>query len=298
MKRENRKDDAISPVIGVMLMLVVTVVIAAVVVMFSTGLAGDTKTTPTAMFEVSNAVVSSAVGYQDVLAYVNLRHKGGDVIPLSELQITLETVGGSKSNAGIIHVFTASDVLNKIDLTEGRWEDGTVVDQQYQTHKQNLETKQTELVTFLESKFDKANVTKYSAVTSQYSNIDPLWGELESDLKAMGMSSKEIRNGVKKIVMSKEYALNGIAQVEGEGWTIEDGKVLGKYMGSTAYPLSVLGQAVPTESTVSTGEMIRAVIYDGHVDSEIYAGSTVKWTISYIPTNSIIAKGEFEVIAD
>ena len=53
MRKENRKDDAISPVVGVMLMLVVTIVIAAVVVMFSTGLAGDTKTTPTALFEVS-----------------------------------------------------------------------------------------------------------------------------------------------------------------------------------------------------------------------------------------------------
>ena len=42
MKRQKRNEDAASPVIGVMLMLVVTVVIAAVVVTFSTGLAGST----------------------------------------------------------------------------------------------------------------------------------------------------------------------------------------------------------------------------------------------------------------
>ena len=52
MRKEKTKEDAVSPVIGVMLLLVVTVVIAAVVVGFSTGLAGSTETTPTALFEV------------------------------------------------------------------------------------------------------------------------------------------------------------------------------------------------------------------------------------------------------
>ena len=48
MKRQKRNEDAASPVIGVMLMLVVTVVIAAVITAFATGMAGDsTSTTPT-----------------------------------------------------------------------------------------------------------------------------------------------------------------------------------------------------------------------------------------------------------
>ena len=297
MRRENRKDDAVSPVIGVMLMLVVTIVIAAVVVMFSTGLAGDTKTTPTAMFEVSNVEVSSSSGENEpLLAYVNFRHKGGDVIPLEDLQIQLESVGGQ--NSGLILRLEAEDVQNRIDLAGDGWVDGTVNNQYYQQQKQNLNTKQAELVTFLESKFDAANVTKYSAITSQYSNKDPLYGELETELKSMGMSSKEIRDGVKKIIQAKESALNGIAQVESEGWIIEDGVVIGKTGGGAAYPVSVLGQAVPTESTVSTGEIIHVVAFEGHLDSKIYAGTSVKWTISYIPTNSVIAKGEFEVIAD
>lgn len=297
MKRENRKDDAVSPVIGVMLMLVVTIVIAAVVVMFSTGLAGDTKTTPTAMFEVSNVEVSSSSGdYQPLLAYVNFRHKGGDVIPLEDLQIQFESVGGQ--NSGLILRLEAEDVQNRIDLAGDGWVDGTVNNQYYQQQKQNLETKQAELVTFLESKFDAANVTKYSAITSQYSNEDPLYGELETELKSMGMTSSDIRKGVKKIIQAKESALDGIAQVESEGWIIEDGVVIGKTGGGAAYPVSVLGQAVPTESTVSTGEIIHVVAFEGHLNSKIYAGTSVKWTISYIPTNSIIAKGEFEVIAD
>ena len=53
-----RRDDAVSPVIGVMLLLVVTVVIAAVVVTFGTGLAGDsTATTPMALYEADNMMM-------------------------------------------------------------------------------------------------------------------------------------------------------------------------------------------------------------------------------------------------
>ena len=41
-----KKEDAVSPVIGVMLMLVVTIVIAAVVAAFAGGIATDTEPTP------------------------------------------------------------------------------------------------------------------------------------------------------------------------------------------------------------------------------------------------------------
>ena len=52
MKRQKRNEDAASPVIGVMLMLVVTVVIAAVITAFATGMAGEsTATTPMALLE-------------------------------------------------------------------------------------------------------------------------------------------------------------------------------------------------------------------------------------------------------
>ena len=51
MKKSN-KDDAVSPVIGVMLMLVVTIVIAAVVAAFASGLGGDVESAPAAVFDV------------------------------------------------------------------------------------------------------------------------------------------------------------------------------------------------------------------------------------------------------
>ena len=110
MISKNKNEDAVSPVIGVMLMLVVTVVIAAVVVTFSTGLAGNTGTTPTALFEVSDA----QVGEGDILGYVNIRHKGGDVISLEEIQVTLESIGGS--NSGITQIFLATNSKESIDM--------------------------------------------------------------------------------------------------------------------------------------------------------------------------------------
>ena len=51
MKSE-RKEDAVSPVVGVMLMVVITVVIAAVITTFATGVATDAEAAPSAVFDV------------------------------------------------------------------------------------------------------------------------------------------------------------------------------------------------------------------------------------------------------
>ena len=47
-----KKEDAVSPVIGVMLMLVVTIVIAAVVAAFAGGLGSDVEMAPTAALNI------------------------------------------------------------------------------------------------------------------------------------------------------------------------------------------------------------------------------------------------------
>ena len=53
MNLTHKKDDAVSPVIGVMLMLVVTIVIAAVVAAFAGGLGSDVEMAPTAALDIS-----------------------------------------------------------------------------------------------------------------------------------------------------------------------------------------------------------------------------------------------------
>ena len=62
-----KKEDAVSPVIGVMLMLVVTIVIAAVVAAFAGGIATDTEPSPSVVLNADvyankNVVVQSLTG--------------------------------------------------------------------------------------------------------------------------------------------------------------------------------------------------------------------------------------------
>lgn len=292
MRRENRKDDAVSPVIGVMLMLVVTIVIAAVVVMFSTGLAGDTKTTPTAMFEVSGIEIRD-MGSSNELAYLNIRHKGGDVIPLSELQITLESIG--EQNSGITQILTTTDYKSRVDMSgDGTWEEPFgFMTSDYQAAKPALDNQLAEYKALLEDV--GLDSDKYGRVVNewtQYEDYSTINNHIIENYPDKYNKFSDLTYSI-----SQNYAF----MVEEEGWIIsENNEVLGMMSGgSAAYPITVLGQGLPTKSTVSTGEIIHVVPFNANdLNSRIYEGSSVKWTISYIPTNSVIAKGEFEVIAD
>ena len=114
MKHPAGKEDAVSPVIGVMLMIVVTVVIAAVVVMFSTGMAGDsTATTPMALFESSNQqVIDGNIEGTPVklLKTFDLVHKGGDEVEKEYIQVVIEP-SGTNSAYGIQLVRKANELI-------------------------------------------------------------------------------------------------------------------------------------------------------------------------------------------
>lgn len=75
--RTSRKEDAISPVIGVMLMLVVTVVVAAVVTAYAGGLSSMKKTTPPSV--TIEGTYSQANG-------MTITHKSGDPVALSQVE--------------------------------------------------------------------------------------------------------------------------------------------------------------------------------------------------------------------
>lgn len=83
--QKKNQDDAVSPVVGVMLMIVVTVVIAAVITVFATGVMGDeSSTTPVAMIDMSD--VASDGG---LLKSVEFVHKGGDVLLWENVEVSL-----------------------------------------------------------------------------------------------------------------------------------------------------------------------------------------------------------------
>lgn len=81
---DSGKESAVSPVIGVMLMLVVTIIIAAFVSVFSGSTFGATEVAPTASLDVS--IISNGGDNKD--QYVMLiKHLGGDSIASGDMQL-------------------------------------------------------------------------------------------------------------------------------------------------------------------------------------------------------------------
>lgn len=72
-------DRAVSPVVGVMLMLVVTIIIAAVVSAFSGGLAGGQKKIPQATMQADFSIIDG----------MTIRHAGGDALPMADIQFVI-----------------------------------------------------------------------------------------------------------------------------------------------------------------------------------------------------------------
>jgi len=103
---KNHKESAVSPVVGVMLMLVVTIIIAAVVSAFAGSTAQTTKQAPQAVIQGTLYVNGSSPNNLIVLT-----HKGGDELATAKVQILIKkgdefTMWGSQLSSG-------SNVLNK-----------------------------------------------------------------------------------------------------------------------------------------------------------------------------------------
>lgn len=103
MKKQTHKtaSDGVSPVVGVMLMLVVTIVIAAMVAAFAGSAAGDRAVTPQAAFDVSytaniidtnkeNSEPDYRAGYKPNNG-LSFRLVGGDPLSLENLAIQLKS---------------------------------------------------------------------------------------------------------------------------------------------------------------------------------------------------------------
>lgn len=94
-----QKDSAVSPVIGVMLMLVVTIVIAAFVATFAGGLFSTSEAAPVASIDVKILYNSGYSGNDCVMYIENL---GGDSIPTSDLRILTYYTSKTGSKAGTV----------------------------------------------------------------------------------------------------------------------------------------------------------------------------------------------------
>ena len=91
-----KSDDAVSPVVGVMLMIVITVVIAAVITTFATGVTSDAEAAPVAVLDVEIYEYYQALtdcGGPDF----HISHISGDPIDTKDITIQLSWEHNGKS---------------------------------------------------------------------------------------------------------------------------------------------------------------------------------------------------------
>ncbi|MDD1689966.1 MAG: type IV pilin N-terminal domain-containing protein [Methanoregula sp.] len=98
--------DAVSPVIGVMLMLVVVIIIAAVVSAFASGTMGNTAKPPSATIK---GIFSQSGGMQII-------HTGGDVLPTANLVFTVSNDASFGQALGTM----TTQVLDKKIITDSK----------------------------------------------------------------------------------------------------------------------------------------------------------------------------------
>ena len=81
-----RDDDAVSPVIGVILMVAITVILAAVIGTFVLGLTGTVKKPPQAQFTFDETGTN---------ANIDVTHDGGDPVDAANVEIVDSTDGAT-----------------------------------------------------------------------------------------------------------------------------------------------------------------------------------------------------------
>jgi len=90
IKKLFKDDDAVSPVIGVILMVAITVILAAVIASFVLGLGNQTNQgapTTTIGFSYEQTADSPASPYGPSAGWIKVSHDGGDTVAYNELYI-------------------------------------------------------------------------------------------------------------------------------------------------------------------------------------------------------------------
>jgi len=112
LKRLLHDDDAVSPVIGVILMVAITVILAAVIASFVLGLGGNQQATPTASFTFD--YTDNSDNSDD--SYLQITHDGGDTIKGNEVFFR----GSNFANSDLS---STSGVSADVDSTGQSWAD-------------------------------------------------------------------------------------------------------------------------------------------------------------------------------
>ena len=113
-----KKEDAVSPVIGVMLMLVVTIVIAAVVAAFAGGLGSDVEMAPTAALDID--VFSNGK--------VKIESLSGETLIKNDIEVKVGEAKEKLGESGTLSPGSTAEVtLTGVTLTKGDFVTVTVL---------------------------------------------------------------------------------------------------------------------------------------------------------------------------
>jgi flagellin-like protein len=103
MRIFRRNEEAVSPVIGVILMVAITVILAAVIAAFVFGLGGTQQAAPTASIVASNN--------PDTTAYdLKIQHKGGDMLKGGDWKLSVVNATGTDTSPNFITSNQSSDL--------------------------------------------------------------------------------------------------------------------------------------------------------------------------------------------
>ena len=116
---QKKSDDAVSPVIGVMLMLVITVVVAGVIAAFGTGMVGETESAPNVVLDVQ--IRSNFGALADEAGELKgpdfqIRHVSGDPLDTGDIEIQIAWT----DKDGTFHDSTYSAAEYKKNNPEGQ----------------------------------------------------------------------------------------------------------------------------------------------------------------------------------
>jgi flagellin-like protein len=120
----NKNDEAVSPVIGVILMVAITVILAAVIAAFVFGMAGgisSTKSVAATAQQVgigTNAVTVTYQGGADAIDVMSLSAKFGtlDAVPLSTVVGSTVSGAGTEGQDHVVVTATFSDGSSQVIL--------------------------------------------------------------------------------------------------------------------------------------------------------------------------------------
>jgi len=107
-----RNEDAVSPVIGVILMVAITVILAAVIAAFAFGLGSSDPKGPTAAITAEN--YPETIGTADL----KIQHKGGDTLQSGDWKISIVPVGNHPVYRVSSADFNVGDQIITMNVTD------------------------------------------------------------------------------------------------------------------------------------------------------------------------------------